>query len=75
MLRKKKDMIVIQGIKECEDMEEKVEMIMEELGFKKGYHVVGRIGGLRKRGGEGELATKNDKRRLISLRMESVADK
>ena len=34
-------------------MEEKVEMIMEELGFKKGYHVVGRIGGLRKREGEG----------------------
>ena len=68
-------MIVIRGIKESEDVEEKVEMIMEELGFKKGYHVVGRIGGLKKRGGEEVLDTENGKSRLISLRMDSVADK
>ena len=51
-IEKRKHKIVIRGIKESEDVEEKVEMIMEELRFKKGYHMVGRIGGLRKREGE-----------------------
>ena len=64
-VEKRKDTIVIRGIKESEDVEEKVEMIMEELRFKKGYHVVGRIGGLRKRGGEGKLAAENGKSGLI----------
>ena len=73
-VEKRKDMIVVQGIKEDEDVEEKVGMIMEELGLKKGYTVVGRIGGMRKRGVE-ELATESDKSRLISVKMESVADK
>ena len=73
-VEKRKDMIVIRGIKESEDVEEKVGIIMEELGFKKGYHVVGRIGGVKKRGEE-DLAVENGKSRLISLRMDSVADK
>ena len=50
-------------------------MIMEEFGFKKGYNVVGRIGGLMKRKGEKELAAESGKSRLISLRMESVYEK
>ena len=33
-------------------MDEKVGMIMKELGFLKQYQVMGRIGGLRKRGAE-----------------------
>ena len=74
-VEKRKDMIVIRGIGESEDVEEKFGMIMEELGFKKGYHMVGRIGGLRKRGVEEESAAESGKSRLISLRMESVADK
>ena len=45
-------MAVIRGIQESEDMNEKVGMIMKELGFSKQYQVMGRIGGLRKRGAE-----------------------
>ena len=45
-------MVVIKGIQESEDMDEKVGMIMKELGFSKQYQVMGRIGGLRKRGAE-----------------------
>ena len=49
-IEKRKDMVVIRGIQESEDMNEKVGMIMKELGFSKQYQVMGRIGGLRKRG-------------------------
>ena len=37
-VEKRKDMIVVRGIKEDEDVEEKVGMIMEELGFKERIH-------------------------------------
>ena len=49
-IEKRKDMVVIRGIQESED--EKVRMIMKELGFSKQYTVMDRIGGLRKRGAE-----------------------
>ena len=49
-IEKRKDMVVIRGIPESEDMDEKVGMIMKELGFSKQYQVMGRIGWLRKRG-------------------------
>ena len=51
-IEKRKDMVVIRGIQESEDMDEKVGRIMKELGFSKQYTVIGRIGGLRKRGAE-----------------------
>ena len=51
-IEKRKDMVVIRGIQESEDMDVKVGMIMKELGFLKQYQVKGRIGGLRKRGAE-----------------------
>ena len=53
-------------------MDEKVGMIMKELGFSKQYQVMGRIGGLGKRGAEESDIGRN---RLVSLRMESVAVK
>ena len=34
-IEKRKDMVVIRGIQESEDMDEKVGMIMKELGFSK----------------------------------------
>ena len=43
-------MVVIRGIQESEDMDEKVGMIMKKLGSSNQYQVMGRIGGLRKRG-------------------------
>ena len=43
-------MVVISGIQESEDMDKKVGIIMKKLGFSKHYQVMGRIGGLRKRG-------------------------
>ena len=39
-VEKRKEMLFIRGIKESEDVEEKIEMIME-FGFKKGYTMVG----------------------------------
>ena len=48
-IEKRKDLVVIRGIQESEDMDEKVGMIMKELGFSKQYQVMGRIGMLRKR--------------------------
>ena len=71
-IEKRKDMIVIRGIQESEDMDEKVGMIMKELGFSKQYQVMGRIGGLGKRGAEESDIGRN---RLVSLKMESVAVK
>ena len=72
---KRKDMVVIRGIQESEDMDEKVGMIMKELGFLKQYQVMGRIGGLRKRGAEESDIANNGRNRLVSLKMESVAVK
>ena len=44
-IEKRKDMVVIRGIQESEDMDEKVGMIMKELGFSKQYQVmVGSVG-------------------------------
>ena len=68
-------MVVIRGIQESEDMDEKVGMIMKELGFSKQYTVMGRIGGLRKRGAEESDIADIGKNRLVSLKMESVAVK
>ena len=50
-IEKRKDMVVIKGIQESENMDEKVGMIMKELGFSKQYTVMGRVGGLREEGG------------------------
>ena len=56
-------------------MNEKVGMIMKELGFSKQYQVMGRIGGLRKRSAEESDNADIGKNRLVSLKMESVAVK
>ena len=74
-IEKRKDMVVIRGFQESEDMDEKVGMIMKELGFSKQYTVMGRIGGLRKRGAEESDIADIGKNRLVSLKMESVAVK
>ena len=74
-IEKRKDMVVIRGIQESEDMDEKVGMIMKELGFSKQYQVMGRIGGLRKRGAEESDIADIGRNRLVSLKMESVAVK
>ena len=74
-IEKRKDMVVIRGIQENEDMDEKVGMIMKELGFSKQYQVMGRIGGLRKRGDEESDNADIGRNRLVSLKMESVAVK
>ena len=47
-------MVVIRGIQESEDIDEKVRMIMKELDFSKQYQLMGRISGLRKRERERE---------------------
>ena len=52
-----------------------VEMIMKELGLSKPYQVMGRIGGLRKRGVEESDIADIGGNRLVSLKMESVAVK
>ena len=74
-IEKRKDMVVIRGIQESEDVDEKVGMIMKELGFSKQYQVMGRIGGLRKRGAEESDNADISRNRLVSLKMESVAVK
>ena len=74
-IEKRKDMVVIRGIQESEDVDEKVGMIMKELGFLKQYQVMGRIGGLRKRGAEESDNADIGRNRLVSLKMESVAVK
>ena len=71
-------MVVIRGIQESEDMDEKVGMIMKELGFSKQYQVMGRIGGLRKKeegGAEESDIADIGRNQLVSLKMESVAVK
>ena len=52
-IEKRKDMVGIKGIQESEDMDEKVGMIVEGTCFSKQYTVMGRIGGLKKKGGGG----------------------
>ena len=74
-IEKRKDMVVIRGIQESENMDEKVGMIMKELGFSKQYTVMGRIGGLRKKGAEESDIADIGRNRLVSLKMESVAVK
>ena len=57
-------------------MDEKVGMIMKELGFSKQYQMMmGRIGGLRKKGAEESDIADIGRNRLMSLKMESVAVK
>ena len=68
-------MVVIRGIQESEDMDEKVGMIMTELGFLKQYQVMGRIGRLRNKGAEESDNADIGRNRLMSLKMESVAVK
>ena len=63
------------GIHESEDMDEKVGLIMKELGFSKQYRVMGRIGGLRKKGAEESDNADIGRNRLVSLTLESVAVK
>ena len=71
-IEKRKDMVVIRGIQESEDMDEKVGMIMKELGFSKQYQVMGRIGGLRKKGAMESDIVDIGRNRLVSLKKESV---
>ena len=70
-------MVVIRGIQESEDMDEKVGMIMEGTWlFRSSIPVMGRIGGLRKRGAEESDHCRHwYVNRLVSLKMESVAVK
>ena len=63
------------GIQESEDMDEKVGLIMKELGFSKQYRVMGRIGGLRKKGAEESDNADIGRNRLVSLTLESVTVK
>ena len=74
-IEKRKDMVVIRVIQESEDMDEKVGMIMKELGFSKQYHLMGKIGGLRKREAEESDIADIGRNRLMSLKMKSVAVK
>ena len=74
-IEKRKVMVVIRGIPESEDMDEKVGMIMKELGFSKQYTVMGKIGGLRKRGAEESDIADIGRNQLVNLKMESVAVK
>ena len=62
-------------MQESEDMDEKVGMIMKELGFSKQYQVIGSIGRLRKLGAEESDIADIGRNRLVSLKMESVAVK
>ena len=68
-------MVVIRGIQESGDMDEKVGMIMKELGFSKQYQVMSRIGELRKKGAEESDIAYIDRNRLVSMKMESVVVK
>ena len=68
-------MVVIRGIQESEDMDEKVGMIMADRGLSKQYQVMGMIGGLRKMGAEESDIADIGRNRLVSLKMESVAVK
>ena len=71
-IEKRKD---IRGIQEKEDMDEKVGMTMKEFGFSKQYQVIGRIGGLRKRGAEESDIADIGRESIGELKMESVAVK
>ena len=72
---KRKDMVVIRDIQESEDMDEKVGMIMKELYFTKQYQVIDRISGLGKKGTDESDIADFGRKRLVSLKMESVAIK
>ena len=67
-IEKRKDMVVIRGIQERENMDEQVGMIMKELGFSRQYTVMGRIGGLRKKGAEESDIADIGRNRLVSLK-------
>ena len=71
-VEKRKDMIVIRGIKESENVEEKVKMMMEER-----TGVQERIEGLRlkKRGVEEEVEVVAESGKSRLIRIESVADR
>ena len=55
-IEKRKDKLVISGIKESDDAEEKVGEILQEMGYQKTFQVVervGKVGGYRK--GQGQI--------------------
>ena len=74
-VEKRKDQIVVRGIREDEDAEKRVKDIMEELGYTRQYQVVGRIGRLRKTEVGVGIGTVGDRSRLVSVKLGSVGDK
>ena len=66
-IEKRKDKLVISGIKESDDAEEKVGEILQEMGYHKTFQVVERVG---KVGGTGK-----GKDRLVRVKLETVTDK
>ena len=74
-MEKRKDMIVVRGIREDEDAEKRVEAIMQELGHKRQYQVLGRIGKLRKDVAGEERGAVGVRCRLVSVKLGSVGDK
>ena len=66
-IEKRKDKLVISGIKESDDTEEKVGEILQEMGYRKTFQVVERVG---KVGGTGK-----GKDRLVRVKLETVTDK
>ena len=66
-IERRKDKLVISGIKESDDAEEKVGEILLEMGYRKAFQVVERVGRL---GGPGR-----SKDRLIRVKLDTISDK
>ena len=66
-MEKRKDKLVISGIKESDDAEAKVGEILQEMGYRKAFQVVERVG---KVGGSGK-----SKDRLVRVKVNTVTDK
>ena len=70
---KRKDKVVISGIKEGEDAQAKVDEILLELGYTKTGQVVDRVGRLNDAKKDKNLSSR--KERLVRVKLESVKDK
>ena len=70
---KRKDKVVISGIKEGEDAQVRVDEILHELGYMKTGQVVDRVGRLNDAKKDKNPSSRKD--RLIRVKLESVKDK
>ena len=70
---KRKDKVVISGIKEGEDAHVRVDEILLELGYTKTGQVVDRVGRLNDAKKDKNLSSRKD--RLVRVKLESVKDK